>query len=51
MAAIHPNITYSIPHLDRIHHIAGPTRKAKPNAAPIIPIFFVFVSFVDISDI
>ena len=50
MAIMHPKITYSIPHLERSHQIAGPTRNASPNAAPMSPIFFVFVSFVEISD-
>jgi hypothetical protein len=30
---------------------AGPTRNARPNAAPIIPIFLARVSGVEISDI
>lgn len=34
----------------RIPPIAGHTRNAVPKAAPIIPIFFVFVSGEDISD-
>ena len=51
IAMIQPNITYSIPHLERSPPIAGPMRKANPNAAPIIPMFFVLDSRVDISDI
>lgn len=35
----------------RTHHIAGPTKNALPKAAPISPIFFALVSFVEMSDI
>lgn len=40
-----------MPKLESAHPMAGPTRNAKPNAAPIIPIFFVFSAGVEISEI
>lgn len=51
IATIHPAMTYSIPKPERIHPIAGHTRNASPNAAPMSPIFFVFSAGVDISEI
>ncbi len=51
IAMIHHRITLSIHHFESNHPIAGHTRNANQKAAPIIPIFFVFVAGVDISDI
>jgi hypothetical protein len=51
IARIHQMMTYSIPHLDRSHPIAGPIRNARPKAAPISHIFFVFSAGFEISDI
>lgn len=48
---IHHSITYSIPHIDKIHQIDGHMRKAKPNAAHIIHMFLVFVDLLDMSEI
>jgi hypothetical protein len=50
MARVHHIITLSIHHFERSHPMAGHTRKANQKAAPIIPIFLVFVAGVDISD-
>lgn len=35
-------MTYSIPHFERSPHMAGPIKNARPKAAPISPMFFVF---------
>ena len=51
IAMIHPMMTYSIPHFERSPPIAGPIRNARPKAAPIKPIFFVFSSGFEISEI
>jgi hypothetical protein len=51
IAMIHPMITYSIPHWESMPPIAGHTRNARPNAAPMSHIFFVLLAGVDISDI
>ena len=51
IASIHPIMTYCIPHLERSPPIAGPMRNARPKAAPISHIFFVFSAGLDISDI
>ena len=50
-ATILQSMTYSIPHCPRSHPIAGHTRNANPNAAPMSPIFFVRSLGADISEI